>query len=118
VGLSDKNMSQISLTTLIFLFSQLMLNAKWKAVVLTSAVALDLVLPVLLVHRFNDCELPTGIQNGFMINCRRQYHSSSLITFLWKTKEKLDSSIKIQECYVTDVVCFLTFNTSANKHTQ
>ena len=53
---------------LIFLFPQLMFSVKWMATVLTSAVALDLVLQVLLIHRFNDCGLPAGIQNGFMIN--------------------------------------------------
>jgi len=27
----------------------------------------------------------------------------------------LDPNIKVQECYVTRAVCFLTFNTSTNK---
>lgn len=111
MGLSDQNMSQISLPKLIFLFPLLLFSVKWKAGVLISAVALDHVLKVLLIHRFNDCGLPAGIQNGSIINCRRQYHSSSWITFPWKTKEKLDFNIKIAECYVTQTVCFLTFNT-------
>jgi len=118
MGLSDHNMSQISLPMLIFLFPQLMFSVKWKAAVLISAVALGLVLQVLLIHRFNDCELPAGIQNGSIINCRRQYHSSLWIMFPWKTKEKLDFNIKIEECYVTQAVCFLTFNTSTNECTQ
>jgi hypothetical protein len=118
MGLSDQNMSQISLPLLIFLFPQLMLSVKWKAAVLISAVALDLILQVLLIHKFNDCGLPAGIQNGFRINCQRQYHSSSWIAFQWKTKKKLDPNIKIQECYVTHVVCFFTFNTSTNNCTQ
>ena len=113
MGLSDQNMSQISLPMLISLFPLLLFSVKWKAAVLISAVALGLVLQVLLIHRFNDCGLPAGIQNGFMINCRRQCHSSLWIMFPCKTKEKLD--IKIEECYVTQAVCFLTFNTSTNK---
>jgi len=115
MGLSDQNLPQISLPMLIFLFLQLMFSFKWKAAVLISAVALYLVLQVLLIHKFNDCALPAGIQNGFMINCRRQHHSSSWITFLWKTNKKLDPNIKVQKCYVTRAVCFLTFNTSTNK---
>ena len=114
MGLSVQNLPQISFPMLIFLFPQLMFSVKWKAAVLISAVALDLVLQVLLIHRFNDCELPAGIQNGFMINCR-QYRSSSWITFLWKTNKKLDRNIKVQERYVTCAVCFLTFSTSTNK---
>jgi len=115
MGLSDQNLSQISLPMLILLFPQLMFSVKWKAAVLISAVALDLVLQVLLIHKFNYCALPAGIQSGFMIDCRRQYHSSSWITFSWKTNKKLDPNIKVQERYVTCAVCFLTFNTSTNK---
>ena len=118
MGLSNQNLPQISLPMLIFLFPQLMFSVKWKAVVFISAVALYLVVQLLLIHKFDDCGLPAGIENSFMINCQRQYHNSSWITFPWKTEEKLDSSIKIQECYVTHVVCFLTLNTSTNKCTQ
>ena len=71
IGLSDHNLPQISLPMLIFLFPQLMFSVKWKVAVLTSGVALDLVLQVLLIHKFNGCVLLAGIQNGFMINCRR-----------------------------------------------
>ena len=84
IGLSDQNLPQISLPMFTFLFSQLMLSVKWKAAVLISAVALDVVVQVLLIQKFNYCELPAGIKNGFMIKCRRQYHSSSWRTFLWK----------------------------------
>ena len=115
MGLSDQNMSQISLLMLIYLFPQLMFGVKWKAAVCISAVALDLVLQVLLIHTFNDCGLPAGIQNGFMINCQRQYLSYSWITFSWKTKKKLDPNIKVEECFVTHAACFLTFNTSTKK---
>ena len=115
MGLSDQNLPQISLTMFNLLFPHLMFSVKWKAAVLISAVALDLVLQVLLIDRFNYCALLAGIQSSFTINCRRQYHSSSWVTFLWKTNKKLDPNIKVQECYVTRAVCFLTFSTSTNK---
>ena len=50
-----------------------------------------------------------------MINCQRQYLSSSRITFSWKTKKKLDHNIKVEECFDTHAARFPTFNTSNNK---
>ena len=51
---------------------------------------------------------------GFMITCPREYVSSSWIKFHGKLKKNLDYNIKIQECYVTHAMRFLTFNTSTN----
>jgi len=69
MGLSDQNLPQTSITMFNFLFPHLMFSVKWKAAVFVSAVALAFILQVLLIHKFNDCALPAGIQSGFMINC-------------------------------------------------
>jgi len=118
MGLSDQNLSQISLPLLIFLFPLFIFSVKWMASVFISPVALALVFQVLRIHKFNLCGLPTGIQNVFMINCPRQSYGFSWKMRPWKSKKKLEYNIRILERYVTHALCFLTFNISTNKCTQ
>jgi len=90
------------LTNVHFLFPHFMFSAKWKTAVLISASLLQ----VLPVHKFNDSGLPAAIQNGFMINCPREYHISWFMC-PWKTKKYLDYNTLCYFCRVLPYIQYI-----------